>query len=628
MKNFKKLFAFFILIGVIVILASCGSASGVKGVMEAKTVTTTKVTLNVAFDENDNLKNKKATASVKEYKYNESGNEYMSVSQVSFSNDIYTKSEVSFTGLTKNTKYIYELYVKFNNYEDKIYTLEVTTKNAGDDDQTAIEITDVDGLNAIKDDVSAHYILKNDIDLTDKTLSMGLSATSSERFKGTFDGNGKKITNLSLSSATNIGLFAYTEGATIKNLTIDGVVGDYSTGRASSSIGALIGCAEKTTIENVTVNNVKFDIQGNTSAEINVGGIIGKAEKSTFTNVKATDVNITLSRSRLKINAGLFSGVLTGKSVKTVSEDSDQTLLANKCSASGKIIATMYYPSSEGYTHIGGFSGDISTQSLVTDCYSTGSILITKDTTSSYSNKYDLAVCGFLGCNNQGNGLKISKCLANCAINVYAGNEPTSTNGNYIRYNTYPENPTEEELAEFKADLVANIQAEYETFKDTDYSSASYSNITTIKDTAINNINNATKAGTEEGGALAFYNKAQEDMNAVLKTIESSTLTTSSSTAMYYSYVGGFAGTLYEYISEITDCVYKSALNGVVVRAKDTQSITKDDVTTDETVLFTSDFVGKNYDLDTKVKNLVKWTDALDMSAFGENVKAFLGITA
>ena len=625
MKNFKKLFAFFILIGVIAILASCGSASGVKGVMEAENVSTNSITIKCAFNENENLKTKKATASVKQYKVvDESTNEYMTTSQVSFSNNVYTKSEVSFSGLTKNTKYLFELYIQFNNYSDKIYTLDVTTK-----DSEVIEINTVEEFNKIGDDVSADYVLKADLDFTDKTLSTGLSATKSERFKGTFDGNNHKISNLTLSAATNIGLFAYTDDAEIKNLTLENVKGDYTSGRASSSIGALIGCAEKTTVENVTVNGVKFELQGNTSSEINIGGIIGKADMCTFTNVKATSVELILSRSRLKINAGLFSGVLTGKSVGTIIvNEVEQTLAADKCSASGKIEAVMYYPSSEGYSHIGGFSGDISTQSLITDCYSTGSLIITKDTTSSYSNKYDLAVGGFFGCNNLGNGVKIDKCLANCSIAVYAGNAPTSTNGTYVKYESFPTNPTDEEKAAFKADLVANIQKEYETFKDTDYSSANYSNITTIKDTAINNINNATTLGLEEGGALALYNKAQEDMNKVQKTIETSTLTTSNSTDMYYASVGGFAGALHKYIYLITNSVYKEAGNGLNVFAKDTQTITKDKVETDTQVLFVGDIVGKNYDSDTKVRNVVKWTDALDMSAFGENVKAFLNITA
>lgn len=541
MRNLKKLFALFIVIGVLVVLASCGTSSGVKGVLTTKTVTPTKVVLTCSFDDNDNLKSKKATATVRRNLYVENGeNEYQTTSNVTFKNDIYTSAEVEFSGLKENTKYVFDLYVKFESYDDKIYSLEVTTTDAGSTEDKAIKITTADEFNAIGEDVEAYYVLEKDIDFTGKTLSTGIEATTSKRFKGTFDGNGKTIKNVSLSSATYIGLFAYTDGATIKNLNLENITGDFSSGRATASIGALIGKAENTTIENVTINGVEFSIQGNTSAEINVGGVVGYADKTSFSNVKATVVDITLSRSRLKINAGLFAGVLTGKTTKNVDDVVTNVDLADKCSASGNITATLYYSSSsEGYTHIGGFSGDISSQSAVNDCYSDAVIVVTKDTASNYYNKFDFAVGGFLGCNNvSSTGLKITNCLANVNLSVYAGSVPT----------------TDEEIA------------------------------------TCNNTN----------------------------------LTTSDSKTMYYSYIGGFAGALYKYVSGISNCIYKAKDNEVTVYAKETQDITKDSVTTTETVLFKSNLIGKNKDEDTKITNLVEYSSAIDLSTFGDNVKTFL----
>lgn len=622
MKNFKKLFAFFILIGVLVVLASCGNASGVKAVLQATTVSSSKVVLKASFDENENLKSKAATASIKKYTYNDSGAEESSgeSKSLSFSNDVYTSATTEFTKLTKNTKYLFKLFIKFNSYEEEVAKIEVTTTNAGDDEAAAIEITDVDGLNSISADVSAYYKLMNDIDLTDKTLNMGLSATSSERFKGHFDGNGHTIKNLNLTSASNIGLFAYTESAVIKNLTIDGVTGDFSTGRTTANIGALIGAGEKTLVENVTVKNVNITIQGNTSAELNVGGIVGKADKSSFSNVKAENVSITFSRARLKVSAGLFSGLLTGQAInKTTIEDVEQQYLANACSATGKIEALLYYPSSEGFTHIGGFSGDISSQSLVYDTYTDATIKVTKDTTSSYSNKYDLAVGGFLGCNNNGSGLKIEKSLAYVSIEAYAGVKPTSTNGDYTQMREIADG---ESFDAYKEALNAAIDEEYAKFVAADYTSTDYANITTIKDTAKASITNATTASSTDG-ALFYYNDCMTKMNEVNKIVDTSTFTSSSSTAMYYSYIGGFAGSLHKYISTISNCLYY-AKSDMVVMAKDKQSITKDGVTNDEQVLFVDEIVAKNYDNDSKIVNTIKYVNSLDLSQYGNNVKAFI----
>lgn len=526
MKSIKKLFALVFTLGIFAFLAACSSSSGIKGNMEY-TSTTTTIKITTTFAENDKLKS--SSFSIKEYSLDSSGNEtFKETKDLSFSNDIYTRANpVEFKGLTKDSKYLYKLYVKSNNYTEEIATLEAKTSSTGDSEDNSIEIKSTDDFNNISNNLTAHYVLMDNLDFKDITLSTAITATSSERFKGTFDGNGYTIKNLTFTSAANIGLFPYTDGATIKNLTIDTVVADFSTGRATANIGALIGGAEATKVENVTVKNVTYTIQGNSSAELNVGGVVGNAKRSTFSSVNAENVSINFTRSRLKVNAGLFAGILSEKSVgKITIEDNEVSLLADKCSASGKIEAVAYYPSSEGYTHIGGFAGDVSSSSLLQDSYSNVEIKVSKDTTESYSNKYSLAVGGFVGANNVGS-MKINKCLAKAAINVTSGSEDDN-------------------------------------------------------------------------------------------------LTTSSATDKYFACIGGFAGHLHKYISSISNSIYMSSGEGIVVVAKETQEITEDGQTSDVKVLFTSNTVGKNDDSQDKVTDLVEWSDTLDISSFGENVKKFI----
>ncbi len=100
----------------------------------------------------------------------------------------------------------------------------------------AIQIENATQLAAIGTDATTlgnSYILTQDITLTSEWTPIGNNVTP---FTGTLDGNGKKITNLTISSADlYLGLFGETSNtAMIKNLGIDGVD---ITNTASGSVG-------------------------------------------------------------------------------------------------------------------------------------------------------------------------------------------------------------------------------------------------------------------------------------------------------------------------------------------------------------------------------------------------------
>ncbi len=77
-----------------------------------------------------------------------------------------------------------------------------------------VEISDVDGLKAIADDLTANYKLVANITLTEEWAPIGSAETP---FEGVFDGNEFSILGLTLK--TDGGLFAVNDGV-IKNLTI------------------------------------------------------------------------------------------------------------------------------------------------------------------------------------------------------------------------------------------------------------------------------------------------------------------------------------------------------------------------------------------------------------------------
>lgn len=98
--------------------------------------------------------------------------------------------------------------------------------------------------------------------------------SSSYRFAGIFDGNGKEILNLSKTIDDDFGFFKRTDGATIKNLKISGDITITGTGSAYGA--GFIAYAENTTVRNC-INNVNITNESNTNSySINplTGGII------------------------------------------------------------------------------------------------------------------------------------------------------------------------------------------------------------------------------------------------------------------------------------------------------------------------------------------------------------------
>ena len=139
--------------------------------------------------------------------------------------------------------------------------------------------------------------LANDIDLTGVTTngdSFAPIGSTGERdnrnrlvcdaFKGTFDGNGHTIKGLYQSGWDmgyewgqygSIGLFAELEGATVKNLTIEGMEAQVEGGDISFIAGSATGdCV----FENIEIKNGSIGTYNN-----GIGGIIGWSGSGTYT---------------------------------------------------------------------------------------------------------------------------------------------------------------------------------------------------------------------------------------------------------------------------------------------------------------------------------------------------------
>ncbi|QHI71020.1 GLUG motif-containing protein [Aminipila terrae] len=252
------------------------------------------------------------------------------------------------------------------------------------------------------------FVLQNDIALNVAWTPIGGTSCS---FKGTFDGNSKKITQVKIGSSTTpestlqyVGLFGNVDGGTIKNLGVDiainsnygsgyvgGLVGSnynatitncYATGPVTggymANVGGLLGYSQSTTIINCYATG---SINGGTSAY--VGGLVGGNSGGKITNCYATGAviggapstnpnvgglvglgqNLTITKSYWNINAeqnlwgarpdanklGVGSGTEGG--TKMTSVDMKDTAFVTTLNNNGSSIsgASTWVPVSGGY---------------------------------------------------------------------------------------------------------------------------------------------------------------------------------------------------------------------------------------------------------------------------------------
>lgn len=169
--------------------------------------------------------------------------------------------------------------------------------------------------------LSRHVLLNADIDVSTYNAQLRIGDyNSNNAYTGIFDGGGHKITGLRYegSITNNAGLFAYTNGATIRNLVIEDA--DIMSARYG---GIVVGIAEDTNIQNVSVRNSTIEMYtlGAVIDLITFGGISGGIvagvieKNSIIYNCEAVDSHIKINTTAGVQAAGgnsLYLGGLAG----------------------------------------------------------------------------------------------------------------------------------------------------------------------------------------------------------------------------------------------------------------------------------------------------------------------------
>ncbi|MBD3768171.1 MAG: hypothetical protein IE928_09550, partial [Gammaproteobacteria bacterium] len=243
---------------------------------------------------------------------------------------------------------------------------EVSTLFAGGwGGQTAAQQTGADGsaytittaeqlqnINLVASD-GFDYKLSNYIDLTAITnwTPIGNDTT---KFTGNFDGLGNTISNLGVTGGNYLGLFGYTLGANIENLTLDGV-NIVSTG---GWLGGLAGRADNTSIRNVSVTGIS-EISSTLTGDVRAGGLVGLLLGNSSLETVSSSATVTAAD-------GNRVGGLVGESV-----NNSGTVNVSQATATGVTTGKERVGGLIGYANVG---TNISNSSATGDVYGLTSV--------------------------------------------------------------------------------------------------------------------------------------------------------------------------------------------------------------------------------------------------------------
>ncbi|MCQ2814674.1 MAG: hypothetical protein MJ227_00060 [Bacilli bacterium] len=172
--------------------------------------------------------------------------------------------------------------------------------------------------------MDADVVLMNDIDLQNELMS------PITKFTGTFDGNGKTISNVNIKGEKKVGLFGeLTSRGTVKNLTVNGAKVE-----GINAVGTIAGLVYYADVEGCTVKNAEVisKVKNNDDGD-KVGAVVGRlsVEEGTGSvkNCAALDSKVTGYRQVGSVLGGAYktsgSYDISGNTAKNINILCDMT---------------------------------------------------------------------------------------------------------------------------------------------------------------------------------------------------------------------------------------------------------------------------------------------------------------
>lgn len=359
---------------------------------------------------------------------------------------IYTGGNVMYldNGLIANTTYEYTLTAKNATSESSPSVKSVTTSSPplAIEDGTALHpylIRNCNDLQNMKNQLSAHYQLANDIDCSNSsTWNSGKGfipiGNNTTKFTGTLNGDGYKITHLIINRSTEyyIGLFGYIANATVMDVQLENV-----SIKGTANVGGLIGTSSSNSVI------INASVTGNiTGSNAQIGGLVGNNQETTITNsyAKGTVKGANGVGGLVGNNANVSSTITNSYATGNI-EGSHNVGGLIGYNASPTITDSYATGNVKGENSVGGLVG-YNTNSIITTSYATGNVeglnnvggLVGYNAASSITNSY---ARGDINGTNSVGGLAGYILTSSTITKAYAtGSVTGSTNlGGLVGYN-------------------------------------------------------------------------------------------------------------------------------------------------------------------------------------------------
>ncbi len=228
-------------------------------------------------------------------------------------------------------------------------------------------------LNAIRDQFLAnnlHYVQTANIDLDEAPWNEGAGwepiGENATRFQGTFNGGEFAISGLTINRNQQYqGLFGYTSGATLQNITLTAV----DIENCGQDSGALVGRALNTRIDNCVSGGT---INSTVAGRANIGGLLGYYSGQMTGSSAHVDVTVRngdrlgglIGDSWGNVSESYATGDVIGNNRVGGLCGNDYNGLHEKVLATGNV---------EGNDEVGGLYGFVQT-ARYHDCYATGDV--------------------------------------------------------------------------------------------------------------------------------------------------------------------------------------------------------------------------------------------------------------
>ena len=226
----------------------------------------------------------------------------------------------------------------------------------------------------ISTNTAGKYILGGDLDMS--SLGTLTKSVIQNNFTGTLDGNGYTMRNLTINSGANAaGVFAFANGATIKNLTLDQIK---VTSNAAYA-GSLAAVSNYGTVDNCVAQNISIS---NASAGGSTGGLVGETTTTITSSYTTGTVNGVdkvgglAGRTVFGGFSGCFSSVnVSGRNnVGGLVGNTDSSTI-NSSYATGTVSGKDYVGGLAGYTYDGEVSDSFASGSVAASGNFAGGLL-------------------------------------------------------------------------------------------------------------------------------------------------------------------------------------------------------------------------------------------------------------